>query len=592
MSLDAWITLATTLAAFVLMATTRIGADMILLGAVVLLLTLGVLDAPAALAGFSNSGLFTVAFMYVLVASIRETGGIDLIIRYVLGRPRSETGAQLRLLLPVSAISAFLNNTPVVATYIPAVLSWSRRLGLSPHRFLMPLSFASILGGTCSLLGTSTNLVVHGLLSDRYPELTLGLFDIAWVGVPVAVAGLAYMLLAGRWLLPARRSAAQAFDNPREFTIEMEVATDGPLVDRTVEEAGLRHLEGLFLVEIERGGNIVSVVGPGEKLKGGDRLVFAGTTEAAVELQQIRGLQPSSQGESSLQKDYRERRLVEAVVSDQCQFIGQRIREGHFRTLYGAAVLAVCRHGERVIGNLGQIRLQPADVLLLEVRPPFIERHRQSKDFLLISRVNGQARPIHEKAWLAWSILAGVVALASFGVLSMLNAAMLGAALAVLTGCCSIGAAKRGLDTQVLLTIAASFGLGIALEKSGAAASLAHHALDLAGGNPYLLLVGAYVMVALLTEVVTNNAAAVIAFPIVTTSAESLGVSVMPYAVAVMFAASSSFLTPIGYQTNLMVYGPGGYRFGDFLRVGGLLNLLVGVVSLALIPLFWPFLPA
>lgn len=589
MPLDAWITLATTVAAFFLMTTTRIGTDMVLLGAVVLLLTLGVIEPAQALGGFSNSGLFTVAFMYVLVASIRETGGIDLIIRYVLGRPRSETSAQVRLLLPVSAISAFLNNTPVVATYIPAVMSWSRRLGRPAHRFLIPLSFASILGGTCSLLGTSTNLVVHGLLGERYPDLALGLFDIAWVGLPVALVGLTYLLLAGRWLLPARRDVAQAFDNPREFTIEMEVAPHGPVVDRSVEEAGLRHLEGLFLVEIERDGNVVSVVGPGEKLKGGDRLIFAGTTEAAIELQQIRGLQPSSLDESSLHKDYRERRLVEAVVSDQCQFIGQRIREGHFRTLYGAAVLAVCRHGERVAGNLGQIRLQPADVLLLEVRPPFIERHRQSKDFLLISSVNGQARPIHEKAWLAWSILGGVVALATLGVLSMLNAAMLGAALAVITGCCSIGAAKRGIDTQVLLTIAASFGLGAALESSGAAAGMAHQALTLAGGNPYLLLVGSYVMIVLLTEMVTNNAAAVITFPIVTASAEALGVSVMPFAIAVMIAASSSFLTPIGYQTNLMVYGPGGYRFSDFLRVGGVLSLLVAGVALTLIPVIWPF---
>nr|WP_297459577.1 SLC13 family permease [uncultured Halomonas sp.] len=589
MPFDVWITLATVTVVFVLMATTRIGPDIILLGGVVWLLTLGVIDAEQALSGFSNSGLFTVAFMYVLVVSIRETGGIDIIIRYVLGRPRGETAAQTRLLIPVAAISAFINNTPVVATYIPAVMSWSRRLGLPVHRFLMPLSFATILGGTCSLMGTSTNLVVSGLLGDNYPELELGLFDIAWVGVPVALAGLAYLLLASRWLLPERRGLAQAFDNPREFTIEMEVAADGPIVDKTVQQAGLRHLNGLFLVEIERAGNIVSVVGPGERLKGGDRLVFAGTTEAAIELQQIRGLQPSTLGESSLNKDYRERRLVEAVVSDQCQFIGQRIREGHFRTLYGAAVLAVCRHGERVAGNLGQIRLQPADVLLLETRPPFIERHRQSRDFLLISQVNGQARPNHEKAWLAWSILGGVVALATFGVVSILNAVMAGAALAILTGCCTIGAAKRGLDTQVLLTIAASFGLGAALESSGAASMIAGQALSLAGNEPYLLLVGAYIMVALLTEVVTNNAAAVISFPIVTASAESLGVSVMPFAIAVMFAASSSFLTPIGYQTNLMVYGPGGYRFGDFARVGGLLNLLVGIIALTLIPLFWPF---
>ncbi|SDG43301.1 Di-and tricarboxylate transporter [Onishia taeanensis] len=589
MSLDAWLAVAVVVAVFPMMALTRIGTDMILLGAVVVLMTFGVIGPDQALAGFSSSGLFTVAFMYVLVASIRETGGIDLIIRHGLGRPGSEAAAQWRLLVPVATMSGFLNNTPVVATYIPAVLGWSRRIRQPASRFLMPLSFASILGGTVSLLGTSTNLVVNGLLGERYPELSLGLFDIAWVGVPMAVVGVIYLALVGRHLLPRGGGTAQAFENPREFTIEMEVDPEGPLVDKSVEQAGLRHLEDLFLVEIERGGNVVSVVGPGEMLKGNDRLVFAGTSAGAVELQQIRGLMPSRQGELSLEKDYKERRLVEVVVSDQCQFVGQRIREGHFRTLYGAAVLAVCRGGERVAGNLGQIRLQPADVLLLEARPPFIERHRQSRDFLLISQVNGQARPVHEKAWLAWSILGGVVVLATFGVMSMLNAAMLGAALAVITGCCSVGAAKRGMDTQVLLTIAASFGLGAALESSGAAAAMASSALGLVDASPWLLLVGVYVLVALLTALVTNNAAAVITFPIVTAAAENLGVSPMPYVIAVMFAASASFITPIGYQTNLMVYGPGGYRFRDYLRVGGPLNLITAAVALGLIPQIWSF---
>ncbi len=515
MPLDAWISLAVVLAVFPLMAFSRLGPDVVLLGAVVLLLTLGILEPAQALGGFASTGLFTVAFMYVLVTAIRQTGGIDLIIRHVLGLPRRESGALLRLLLPVAALSGFLNNTPVVATYIPAVLSWSRRVRVPAHRLLMPLSFASILGGTITLFGTSTNLVVHGLLVDRSPELTMGLFDLAWVGVPVALIGLVYLILLGPRLLPARRGAAAAFENPREFTIEMEVDPAGPLVNRTVEEAGLRHLQELFLVEIER--------------------------------------------------------------------------DGHFRTLYGAAVLAVCRGGERVAGNLGQVRLQPADVLLLEARPPFIERHRQSRDFLLISQLNGAARPIHEKAWLAWGILAGVVALASLGVMSMMNAAMLGAALVLLTGCCTVEAAKRGLDTQVLLTIAASFGLGAALQSSGAAAFLADAALGLADGNPLLLLIGTYLLVALLTELVTNNAAAVITFPVVMASAESLGVNPMPFVVAVMFAASASFLTPIGYQTNLMVHGPGGYRFGDFLRVGGGLNLITAAVALTLIPLIWPF---
>lgn len=589
MSLDAWIATGVIMTIFPLMALTRLGADMILLGAVILLLTLGVIDTNQALAGFSNSGLFTVAFMYVLVASIRETGGIDLIIRYVLGRPTCERSALARLLLPVAGLSAFLNNTPVVATYIPAVMSWSRRLQLSPQRLLMPLSFASILGGTVTLIGSSTNLVVYGLVTQRYPELNLHLFDLAWVGIPVALVGLGYLILLGPKLLPARESVSGVFANPREFTIEMEVDPEGALVDKTVEEAGLRHLQELFLVEIERAGNVVSVVGPGERLKAGDRLVFVGTSDAAVELQQIRGLIPSRDAGSSLEKEFKERRLVEAVVSDQCQFIGQTLRDGRFRTLYGAAVLAICRGGERVRGNLGQVRLQPSDVLLLEARPPFIERHRQSKDFLLISELNGSARPVHEKAPLAWALLLGAIFLAATGVLSMLNAAMLGAAIAVMSGCCSVGAAKRSQDTQVLLTIAASFGVGAALQSSGAAEAMAGGLLDLVGGNPWLLLLGTYLVVALLTEVVTNNAAAVIIFPIVMAGAESLGVSPMPYILTVMYAASASFLTPLGYQTNLMVHGPGGYRIGDFARVGGGLNVLTGAVVVTLVPLFWPF---
>ncbi|WP_447529492.1 SLC13 family permease [Vreelandella sp. TE19] len=589
MSLDAWIAIGVVLTVFPLMALSRLGPDIILLGAVVVLMTLGVIDPGQALGGFSNAGLFTVAFMYVLVAGIRETGGIDLIIRFVLGTPATERRSLVRLVLPVASLSAFLNNTPVMATYIPAVMSWSRRIKRSPQRLLMPLSFASILGGTVTLFGTSTNLVVYGLLTERYPDVSMGLFDLAWVGIPVAVAGLAYLIFVAPRLLPNREGMGKVFANPREFTIEMEVDPSGVLVDRSVEEAGLRHLQELFLVEIERAGNVVSVVGPGERLKGGDRLVFAGTSDAAVELQQIRGLVPSSEHASNLEKEFKERRLVEAVVSSQCQFIGQRIRDGRFRTLYGAAVLAVCRGGERVTGNLGQVQLQSSDVLLLEARPPFIERHRESRDFLLISELNGAARPVHEKAPLAWAILLGAVLLAAVGVLSMLGAAMLGAALVLLTGCCTVGGAKRGLDTQVLLTIAASFGVGAALTSSGAADALAGGVLSMVAGSPWLLLLGTYCVVALLTELVTNNAAAVIIFPVVTAAAESLGVSIMPFVVTIMFAASASFLTPIGYQTNLMVYGPGGYRITDFLKVGGGLNVLTGAIAVALIPLVWPF---
>jgi len=588
MSFGVWLTLGVIAAALVLMARTRLPPGVILLGGVILLYTAGVIDSSQALAGFSNSGLFTVAFMYVLVAGIKETGGIDLIIRSVLGRRRDDLWSRVRLLLPVSAMSAFLNNTPVVATYIPAVLSWSRRRGIPASRLLMPMSYAAILGGTCTLLGTSTNLVVNGLLTSYRPELALGLFDISVVGLPVAAAGLVYLLIASRYLLTDRTSAHERFENVRQYTIEMEVEEGGPLVDRTIEQAGLRQLGSLFLVEIDRDGNVIAAPGPGERLRPNDRLVFAGSTNAAVELQQVRGLRPTTSASSSLEQAHAERRLLEVVVSDQCRFIGQRIREGNFRRAYGAAVLAICRSGDRVEGNLGQVELQPADVLLLEARPPFLERHRHSKEFLLISEVDGQARPAHEKAWLAWTILLGVVVTAALGVVDILNAAMLGAAAMLVTRCCSLSAARDGIDTQVLLTIAAAFGIGKALESSGAATLLAERALALAGGDPLLLLVAVYVLVALLTELITNNAAAVLVFPIVVSSIEALGVHLTPYVIALMLAGSASFLTPIGYQTNLMIYGPGGYHLSDYLRLGAGLNVLTGIIAVLVIPLAWP----
>jgi len=588
MTWEAWLSLAVVVGVVALLGTARTGPGLILLGGLVVVFAAGVVDTGQALSGFSNAGMITVALMYVLVAGIRDTGGVEVIVRWVLGPPRGSLRARLRLLLPVSAMSAFLNNTPVVATYIPAVLSWSRRHNLVPSRFLLPLSYAAILGGTCTLIGTSTNLVVADLLRRQYPEMELGLFDIAWVGVPVLLTGLAYLLLAHR-LLPDRRPSTAEFAELRHYTVEMEVEPRGPLVGRTIEEAGLRHLGNLFLVEIERGNNVIAAVGPGERLEAGDLLVFAGDINAVIDLAQIKGLRPSSTEDSAIRHEHPERILVEAVVSNECQLIGRTIREGQFRKTYGASVLAVCRQGQRVEGNLGNIRLRPADTLLLEARPPFLERHRQSRDFLLVSTVDGGEQPRHERAWLAWAILGGVVVTAATGVLSILTAALIGAALMLITRCTSTESATRNLDTQVLLTIAAAFGLSQAMDVTGAAAQVGQGVLALAGNNPYGLLAAAYVAVAALTAVITNNAAAVLMFPIVVSAGEAAGLSPMPFVIATMMAASASFITPIGYQTNLMVYGPGGYHPRDYLIFGGGLNLLAGAVTIIVTPMVWPF---
>jgi len=589
MELAAWLSIGVVLACVGLLISTRTAPELVLFGGVIVLLTTGVLSPAEALGGFSNEGLMTVALMYVVAAGIRETGGMDLLVHYLLGRPKNVASAQARLMLPVILMSAFLNNTPVVATFMPAILVWAKNLQISPSKLLLPLSYAAILGGTCTLIGTSTNLVVNGLLIAETPTQGLGLFDIAWVGVPCAVVGLIYILLLGRRLLVDRIPAAAAFENPREYTIEMRVEEGGPLVGKTVEEAGLRHLQGLYLIEIEREGRIIAAVGSHERLMAEDRLVFAGVTESVVELQRIKGLRPSAEPEFSLQDSYPERCLVEVVVSPQCALLGRTISEGRFRAVYGASVIAAARHGRRILGKLGNIRLQPSDTLLLETRPSFVERHRNSRDFLLISSVADSTPLRYDRTWLSWTILGGVVLLATLGWMSMLNAAMLGAALMLLTGCCTVAAARRSIDPQVLLAIASAFALGKALEVTGAAETIAYGFMGLAGDHPWLVLICAYILTSTLTEIITNNAVAVLMFPIVMAAAEAMGVSYLPFVVAIMMGASASFATPIGYQTNLMVYGPGGYQFGDYLRIGIPLNMVVGIVTVLIIPWVWPF---
>ena len=404
----------------------------------------------------------------------------------------------------------------------------------------------------------------------------------------MAAAGVLFMwLLFPKWL--PDRSDKKAFANLREFTLEVSVAVDGPLVGKTVEEAGLRNQKRVYLVEIERDNTIVTAVPSEEKLKGGDRLVFAGDTEAVSDLLRIHGIVPSPENGhvQPLSTDRTERRLVEAVVSPHCDAVGYAIRDARFRDRYGAVVLAVARNGERVKGNLGNIKLEAGDTLLLEARPAFVSRQRYNKDFLLINDLDTET-PRHERAYLSWAILFVLVAAASFELVSMLDAALIGAGLMIATGCCSVSQAEKSLDLTVLITIAASFALGAALHKTGVAAYLAESIISLSFGHAWLMLILTYIAVSLLTEIITNNAAAVLMLPIVLEVTTKAGLNAEPFVFAIMMAASASFATPLGYQTNLMVYGPGGYRFSDFLRVGVPMNLFIGCATLTTLLIGWP----
>jgi di/tricarboxylate transporter len=589
MGWEGWYSIAVTTLCFSMLALTRYSPDIVLVGGLTLLLLAGVLSPEQALSGLANEGMVTVGVLYIVVAGLRETGGIGWIVHSVLGRPRSLQHAQIRLMAPVAAMSAFLNNTPVVAMFIPAVNDWAKRNRLSVSKLMIPLSYASIVGGTCTLIGTSTNLVVNGLLIKETNSAGLAMLEIAWVGIPVMFVVFVFILLFSKWLLPERVPAISRYDDAREYTVEMLVEKGSVLSGKSIDDAGLRQLPGLFLIEIDRQGQIMPAVSSYEVLRDGDRLIFAGIVESVIDLQKTKGLTPASNQIYKLDSSRQDRVLVEAVVSDSCPLVGKSVCKGRFRDFYNAVIIAVARNGRRVQQKIGDIVLRPGDTLLLESHHSFVEQQRNSRDFFLVSEIEDASPPQYHKAMLAMSILALMILLVTTGWLSMLKASLLAAGLMIITRCTSGREARRSVDWQVLIVIAASFGLGTALQNTGAAESIAISLIELAGGNAGISLAFMFAATALLSAVATNNAAAVIMFPIALTTANSLGVSLMPFVLTLMVAASASFATPIGYQTNLMVYGIGGYRFLDYLRIGIPLTLLVGLTTIIVVPLFWHF---
>ena len=564
--------------------------DMVMIGGVVLLLAVGVITPDEALRGMSNEGMITVAALFVVAAAVERTGALAGLVDRALGRPTSLAAAQLRTMVAPGVLSAFVNNTPVVALMVPVIRDWAKKNRLSVSKLLMPMNAAVVLGGLCSLIGTSTNVVVSGLVAGKRGQ-PLGMFDITWLGVPLFAAGLVYLITASKFLLKDRRPPMSTSDDPRRYTLEMVVEPGSPLAGRTIEAAGLRHLHGLFLMEIDRNGHVIAAVAPTERLQAGDRLVFVGVIDSVIELQKIRGLRPATDQVFKLDDPRSERVLVEAVVSPSCPLVGRTIREGRFRSTYGAVVIAVARDGERLEMKIGNIVLQPGDTLLVEAGPNFLDRQRSNRHFYLVSEVTGSTPPRHDKAWIACTVLAAMVLAAALELVPMVAAALVAACAVVALRCISSTEARRAIEWESLLLIAASFGLARAMEKTGLAEAVAHSMIAAAGDQPHLALAALYVVTMLFTELMSNNAAAVLTFPIAWQTAADLGVNPMPFIMAMTVAASCGFATPMGYQTNLMIYGPGGYKFSDYMRFGGPLNLLVMAITIALAPLIWPFRP-
>lgn len=576
------------LSAIVLISIKNYPADAVFLTLLTILFVAGIVTPAEALVGFSNEGMLTVGALYVVAAGLRETGGVQLFLNKLLGRPTAAWKMQSKITLSAIGMSAFLNNTPIVATLIPGLLDWCKKYQISAKRILIPLSYAAILGGTCTLIGTSTNLIVNGMLISE-KGMHLSMFEPAMVGVPIAIVGFFYLLFFSRKLLPDDKSSTTDFENTREYTIEMLVKNGSTLSGKSIEEAGLRQLPGLFLIEIDREGALLPAVEPDQVLQDGDRLVFTGMVDTIVDLQRMDGLEPATDQVFKLDTPRRDRHLVEAVVAQTNPLNGLSIKEGNFRKRFGAVVVAVSRAGKRINMKIGDIVLKTGDILLMEAPRNFEDRYRNSNDFLLVRTLSKKRAFNTGKSSLAWSILIGMILLVTFNVLTMFQASFLAVGAMLAGRCIKISEARSSIDWQVLIVIASALGIGNAMQVTGVASQAAGSILGLAESHPYIALATIYMITWILTETITNNAAAVLMFPFAISISATLGTDYMPFVMTIMFAASASFATPIGYQTNLMVYGAGGYKFTDFLRIGLPLNLIVAVITILLVPKIWPF---
>lgn len=585
---EAWQTLAVIGGCFTLLVFSRLPTDAVLIGGVTILLLMGVLSPEEALAGAANEGMATVGVLFVVARAMAETGVVNWISQHVLGRPRSIPGAQLRLMAPVAALSSVLNNTPVVAMLVPAVRDWAKRNNLSVSQLMIPLSYAAIIGGTCTVVGTSTNLVINGMMLNQRGA-GFALFELAWVGVPCVLVVLVFTIATSRWLLPQRTGTSERFEDTRQYIVEMVVEEGSPLAGQSIEAAGLRQLPGMYLIEIDRDGRLMTAVSPQEILHSGDRLIFAGDVRSVVDLKNIHGLKLAENQAFKIGKEEASRLLVEVVVSPNFPFLGQTVKEMRFRSHYGAAIIAVAREGQQIKAKIGDIELRPGDTLLLEGHEEFAESQRYSRDFLLVSEIQG-SRPVrHRQRGTAGLILLGMVLAVATGALSMFKAALLAAGLLLLTRCIRVREARDSIDWQILLVIIASIAMGTALDKTGAAQTIAHMVVGLAIGSPLATLTVLFILTATFSALISNLAAAVLVFPVALAASQQLGVSMLPFAVVLMMSASTCFATPIGYQTNLMVYGPGDYRFTDFMKIGIPLTVLVGIATVLIVPLVWSF---
>ncbi len=592
MTFEIALVLAVIVVVFILLATEVIPPDLVALGTLVCVTLVGLITPAEAFQSFANEAPITVAAMFILSYALQRTGAIDELGAKLRRMPRMSEGKVLiAMMIPVAAVSAFLNNTPVVISFLPLVLGLARHHQISASKMLIPLSFAAIFGGTCTLIGTSTNLAVSGLVSAKY-GIEIGLFDITLPGLILAAAGIAYMTLIGRHLLPKREPLATLVDEPagRQYFAEVEVGAKSKWAGRLLRDTGLPSRPNLVVREIRRGAQTLSGDQSETVLEPGDRIVIGCSLNTLLDLQIDRHLVVhNARTVEGADSQNGEAHVVELMVMHTSPLIGRSLEEIEFYEKSCAEVLAIHRRGERLGGTVGKIRLRFADTLLVKIPRQNLAALRESRDVMVLSDLPVTSRRRNRKP-LVIGTFAAMVGLAATGAFPISILAVTAVIFLTITRCIDVTEMYGAIEWRTVSMIIGMIALGAAVEKTGTAKWAAEATFGLLENpHPILILAIVYLVTTTLTELISNNAVAILMTPVAMEAAIAYELSPLPFVIAIMFAASASFATPIGYQTNTFVYGAGGYAFRDFLRVGIPLNLVFWIMATAVIPLFYPF---
>lgn len=587
LGLPGWITIVTVLSIFFVMAKTRIPAVVAFLGAMTVLLVTGIISEAEGMAGFGSEPVVVHAAFFVVMAGLMQTGVLYWLTKHLLGNPNEYRQALVKLMLPIASLAAFLNSVNVVALFIDVVRIWARRLGTEPSRLLIPLSYAATLGGTCTLIGNSSNLVISGLYAERTGR-ALSFFAPLIPGLFCTVIGIGMVIIL-RNFIPRRQSPESTFESTSDYTVELLVPTENPAVGLSVNDAGLRNVRGGSLIEIVRfDKEIIAPVPQDEFILGGDRLIYSGQINEILELKKSHGLVAADHHVYSISEIDNNRKMKTAYIGFGSDLIGSRMSDNQFEHRTDIVLVAVARQGKRVNIQPREVELEAGDTLLLECPP------KEDNEIAMMTKGSLTFFDSHfvpqlgKKTIYSSIILVIMFILSSLHVMPLMATTMLAAGAMLLLKCCRAQNVTKYIEWDLLLILGATVVFSTAITKTGIADVAANSLLQLCGNNPLIVMAVMCILASLVSEAVSDVAACGVFFPIVYQEAIELGCNPMPFIISLMIAVTTSFASPIGSSTHMLIYGPGGFKFSDFLRIGFLMHVVLLAANLLIVNIIYP----